>query len=85
MVVFVDLEDESEPPEGHGTAQHWSQLESHGGGAFGNLTSMMRLSLLDGGDDGRINPNRNSKATAALACYPYVPLRLLIRDWIVWS
>jgi hypothetical protein len=67
MVVFVDLDEESEPPE---RALHWGLLNQHGG--FGNLPSLRALSLKEGGKvDGRENPNKNA-ITEALGCYPYV-------------
>jgi hypothetical protein len=67
MVVFVDLDEESEPPE---RASHWSLLNQHGG--FGNLPSFRALSLKEGDQiDGRENPNKNT-ITEALGCYPYV-------------
>jgi hypothetical protein len=66
MVVFVDLEDESEPPE---RAAHWSLLNERGG--IGNISSLRGLSLTDGiRADQRDNPNKNA-ITEALGCYPY--------------
>lgn len=67
MVVFVDLEDESEPPE---RVPHWSLLHQHG---VGNLPALKSLSLEI---EGRINPNKNA-LTEALGCYPYVSFFLM--------
>jgi hypothetical protein len=66
MVVFVDLEDESEPPE---RAPRWSLLNEHG--RIGNISSLRGLSL-DAGMRGDLteNPNKNV-ITEALGCYPY--------------
>ena len=60
MVVFVDLEDESEPPE----QVHWSQ-RSHNT-EFGSL-GLQKFAGLSFGV--RENPNRNAVAEA-LGCYP---------------
>lgn len=65
MVIFVDLEDESEPPE---SVPHWSQLQQHGG--IGSMLSLIDLSLKDGLQHDRGNPNKNA-ITEALGCYPY--------------
>jgi hypothetical protein len=67
MVVFVDLEEESEPPE---RLPHWSLLNQRAHRGFEGLASVRRLSLRDQGD-GRENPNKNAIAEA-LGCYPYV-------------
>jgi len=72
MVVFVDLEDESEPPERGVAPQHWSLRNNHSGGGFDGLSALRGLSLLDAENDGRANPNKNVPASAALSCYPYV-------------
>lgn len=69
MVVFVDLEEESEPPE-RALQQHWSLCGHdlhHGAKGFG----IGGLTLKEGMQDGRANPNKNA-ITEALGCYPYV-------------
>ena len=68
MVLFVDLEEDSEPPE-QGVAPHWSQLNQHGGREFTDLQRLGGLSLGAGKTDERVNPNRNAVAEA-LGCYP---------------
>lgn len=73
MVVFVDLEDEGEPPERGVTSQHWSLLNSHGhgyGGGFDILPAVRGMSLFDS-QDGRDNPNKCKSVAEALGCYPY--------------
>jgi hypothetical protein len=65
MVVFVDLDDESEPPEdlrlrGHG---HWDVRRF----GVGNVVSEKEVKSADEGK--RENPNR-SAFTEALGCYP---------------
>jgi hypothetical protein len=73
MVVFVDLEEESEPPE---RAQHWSLHglhANHVGFGIGGLT------LKEGVQ--RDNPNKNA-ITEALGCYPYfLPLTNALYKW----
>jgi hypothetical protein len=76
MVVFVDLEDESEPPE---RAPHWSLHHPHKGPGFG----VGGLSIgSQSQSDGRENPNRNT-ITEALGCYPYVTscLGIVAQAW----
>ncbi len=69
MVVFLDLEDDTEPPE---QGAHW--LQRHERGYAGVLR---RLDLNAGGSEGREvvereNPNKKKPITEALGCYPYV-------------
>lgn len=59
MVLFVDLEDETEPPEN--VTNHWHNLNQS---AFGPSNSAAL-------EDRRVNPNKNA-TTEALGCYPYV-------------
>lgn len=67
MVVFVDLEDESEPPE---RASHWTLLNEHGG--TGSISSLKGLKFKDGiRGEHRENPNKNA-ITEALGCYPII-------------
>jgi len=69
MVIFVDLEDESEPPQ---RALHWSLRPQHGSNLHGNGhagLSIGGLSLEE--SDGRANPNKNAIAEA-LGCYPII-------------
>lgn len=73
MVLFVDLEDDAEPPERPGVAPHWSQL---GNGVLGGRSlSSSGINGLDlrevRGEAPRENPNNNA-VTQALGCYPYV-------------
>jgi hypothetical protein len=68
MVIFVDLDDEAEPPElgavKHQVPQHWSQI------GLGRC-----ISQVNGNDaiaetaSERPNPNKNA-LTEALGCYP---------------
>lgn len=62
MVVFLDLEDEAEPPE------HW---------LLNNAGVLRTLDLGDPRekvdvDEERDNPNKQKAVTKALGCYPYV-------------
>jgi hypothetical protein len=65
MVVFVDLEDEGEPPEIVSSRQ-WEKLDLNrnppGADAF-------RAQGIAGLEEGRVNPNKNA-VTEALGCYP---------------
>lgn len=66
MVVFLDLEDENEPPE-QVRNSHWL-IQQHG-----NADMLRSLSLREPKEDGgRENPNKEKGITEALACYPYV-------------
>jgi hypothetical protein len=62
MVVFVDLEDESEPPE----LSNWSRLSLNLHGGLMNRPLELQEKEVD---KGRVNPNKNS-ITEALGCYP---------------
>ena len=68
MVVFLDLEDDAEPPEQMRAREHWSMQH----GTVGVLRS---LSIR--GERGvdvtneRENPNKEKAITKALGCYPY--------------
>lgn len=71
MVVFLDLEDDVEPP---GQGAHW--LQHHEGGYAG---VMRRLDINAVESEGREvvereNPNKKKRITEALGCYPYVVL-----------
>ncbi|KAH7420012.1 hypothetical protein BKA64DRAFT_700013 [Cadophora sp. MPI-SDFR-AT-0126] len=88
MVVFLDLEDEAEPPElGTGNAAHW--MAHHDNGYAGvlrrldvNSGSVMESGRGNGnrsvgsGGQGepqeRENPNKNLPITEALGCYPII-------------
>lgn len=59
MVVFVDFEDETEPPEI--VTNHWEHLSQRA------LRTVQNAAV----DDGRVNPNKNS-TTEALGCYPAI-------------
>ena len=63
MVLFVDLEDESEPPEIINT--HWQHQHS-----YERDLRTAHVGALDGAGGDRINPNKNVM-TEALGCYPY--------------
>jgi hypothetical protein len=65
MVVFVDLDDESEPPEDPRLGGHW---DIHGrAGAIGRFGVGNKEVETDEGQ--RDNPNR-TVVTEALGCYP---------------
>ncbi|TVY55816.1 hypothetical protein LCER1_G005120 [Lachnellula cervina] len=65
MVVFVDLDDESEPPELGG---HWDVRRF----GLGNTVSEKEKEEVENVDEEkRDNPNRNA-STEALGCYPVV-------------
>lgn len=75
MVVFVDYEDDSEPPEQNVTGLHHLQNGINGfqkpvWGGFGdaNKGANIRGLMLE---DGRENPNKNA-ITEALGCYPII-------------
>lgn len=71
MVLFVDLEDETEPPELQG-GNHWSMQENAGGlrvVSLGNQRSFGASIPTTVGGDIRDNPNKNV-LTEALGCYP---------------
>jgi len=72
MVVFVDLDDESEPPEDPRLRSHWD-INGHAGviGRFGVRNGVV-VPEKEGktADEGqRDNPNR-TVVTEALGCYP---------------
>lgn len=67
MVVFLDLEDENEPPE-QVRSNHWL-MQQHGNA---NLLRSLSLRSQIEDDEGRENPNKKKSITEALACYPYV-------------
>ena len=69
MVLFVDLDEEAEPPERAGVTPHWSQLNN---GVRRSLSTIKKLNLPEAGGEARENPNKNA-ITQALGCYPYVP------------
>ncbi|TVY14254.1 hypothetical protein LARI1_G007627 [Lachnellula arida] len=65
MVVFVDLDDESEPPEVGG---HWDVRRF----GLGNTVSEKEKEEVENvNEEKRDNPNRNA-STEALGCYPVV-------------
>jgi hypothetical protein len=70
MVLFVDLDDEAEPPERVGVTPHWSQLSNNG--ILRSLSTIAGLNMKEGDGEARENPNKNA-ITEALGCYPYVP------------
>ena len=71
MVLFVDLEDESEPPE---ITTQWQRQHLYERGL-----RTAHIGTLDGKDEGRrVNPNKNVM-TEALGCYPYVPFPWISR------
>jgi hypothetical protein len=61
MVVFVDLEDEKEPPE----QLHRGFQKPVWGGFGDDDAGIVRI----GAEEGRENPNKNA-CTEALGCYP---------------
>lgn len=80
MAVFVDLEEETEPPEGQtGSARtHWEVRDRNAHPALKNreLRGMEGKKAMagkqgedDDGEEVRPNPNRNM-ITQALGCYP---------------
>lgn len=69
MVVFMDLEDDAEPPEQGG---HW--LPYRGIGDAGNLRYIGLNGRVANGVEERENPNKEKPITEALGCYPYLLL-----------
>ena len=71
MVLFVDLEDESEsePPESGNAFKNLNL--THRWGRDGEAGLMRSTRVMDA--DGRDNPNKNA-ITQALGCYPYALL-----------
>lgn len=75
MVLFVDLEDETEPPE-QLTGGRWNSLQ-HDSNPARRILGLSTLPLVVGlpslvskvDDEVRANPNKNS-LTEALGCYP---------------
>lgn len=69
MVVFVDLEDDSEPPERRSKRQnlHWSKAEEANVDTERNVGG--GVDNHDGGVEARMNPNINPM-TEAMGCYP---------------
>lgn len=70
MVVFMDLEDENEPPEQ--VHNHWLMQQHQNAGLLRGLS----LRTQSVGDDGRGNPNKDQAITRMLACYPYVAAQI---------
>lgn len=72
MVVFVDLEDESEPPEDPRLRSHWD-MNGHAGiiGRFGvgHTVADKETEKDEERGESRDNPNKTA-FTEALACYP---------------
>lgn len=64
MVVFLDLEDENEPPEQ--VRSHWLMQQHENAGLLRSLS--LRSQNVE--DDGRGNPNKDQAITQMLACYP---------------
>lgn len=66
MVVFVDLDDETEPPEHGISEEQWAMKridgDSNAGARPGNIAGHPVQT--------RSNPNRNA-LTQAMGCYPY--------------
>lgn len=70
MVVFVELDDNDEPPE---RSLHWMQHhhQDHGVGRLPmRPSSGKNAQAVDDGEE-RPNPNREMAVTRALGCYPY--------------
>lgn len=78
MVVFLDLEDDVEPPERF-AGEHWLMQSA---GMIRNLPSR---GINDGNGDGegRENPNREKAVTKALGCYPYVYYSACVFEYIL--
>jgi len=70
MVLFVDLEDEVEPPELNGVTPYWSRGGFEHGGIGERRSLPVRLKQGDRGVE-RGNPNKNA-VTEALGCYPII-------------
>ncbi|KAH6674277.1 hypothetical protein B0J14DRAFT_589649 [Halenospora varia] len=74
MVVFVDLEDESEPPEDPRLRSHWD-MNGHAGiiGRFGvgHTVADKETEKDEERGESRDNPNKTA-FTEALACYPVI-------------
>jgi hypothetical protein len=72
MVVFLDLEDDVEPPEQMRVREHWSM--QHGTVNAGVLRSLSIRGErgVDPAAHERENPNKEKAITKALGCYPYV-------------
>jgi len=69
MVLFIDLEDESEPPEQLGNnPHHWLM---HDNTDFLRGLTIGNEGRAGGVEVARENPNKNA-ITEALGCYPYV-------------
>lgn len=72
MVVFLDLEDEAEPPE----QCHWLAQHQHHDRAYAGVMRRLDINAAEGEGSGlqleRENPNRTKPITEALGCYPYV-------------
>ena len=68
MVVFIDLDDEAEPPElssdRHEAPKHWFKTEHTNGIAMTYMSKNSKEKLNE-----RVNPNKNA-VTEALGCYP---------------
>ncbi|KAH8592776.1 hypothetical protein B0O99DRAFT_628961 [Bisporella sp. PMI_857] len=74
MVVFVDLDEETEPPEGR--VPYWSRFAEGRafGSTFGGGPAALSLEARRNNDDDgdvRVNPNKTAVAEA-LGCYPVV-------------
>lgn len=75
MVVFLDLEDEAEPPE---QGAHWLQHHERGYAGVMRRLDINAVETEGWEDVERENPNKKKPITEALGCYPYVLLHPLI-------
>ena len=66
MVVFVDLDDETEPPEVGG---HWDVKRFGLGNVVSEKEKDKEEVVENANEEKRDNPNRNA-STEALGCYP---------------
>ena len=69
MIVFLDLEDEAEPPELRANSQ-WLNTHHHGNAGVSRLMGNNGVRDVDALE--RVNPNKEKAITKALGCYPYV-------------
>lgn len=81
MVVFVDLDDESEPPENIRLRSHWDINGHNHGNSFGrfdignlsiNKASSIAKEDTDAGTSKTAEKQEKMLVAEALGCYPYV-------------
>jgi hypothetical protein len=70
MVVFLDLEDDAEPPEQMRAREHWSM--QHGTAGVLRRLSIRGERGVDAPAHERENPNKEKAITKALGCYPII-------------